>query len=152
MHIDDPLIGTCSDEDQQWMHSMLDGHFDTKSHQEITCGLPPGLSLNIRIMLHEDGKITMDNKDKIEVFLKQHGMPGCNPVVTPLTKEILLEVALGDQTAMDVADSKETLSVSGGWCTWHLDSGNDSPCARYQRIHPGWIQCMPACGGSMVHS
>ena len=99
MHVDGPLIRTCSDEDRQWMHKMLDEHFDTKGISKLTVGSPLDY-LSIRIMLHEDGE------DKIKVFLKQHGMLDCNPVSTPLTKEVLLEVALGDQTTMDAAGKK----------------------------------------------
>ena len=55
----------------------------------------------------------MDNKDKIGVFLKQHGMLECNPVSTPLTKDMLLEVAKGDQTPMDEAGKKHYQSVVG---------------------------------------
>ena len=112
MHVDDPLIRTCSDDDQAWVHSMLDKHFDTKGIRKLTVDNPLDY-LSIRIMLHGDGMITMDNKDKIDVFLKQHGMLECNPVSTPLTKDMLLEVAKGDQTPMDEAGKKHYQSVVG---------------------------------------
>ena len=108
MHVDDPLIRTCSDDDQDWVHSMLDKHFDTKGMRKLTVDSPLDY-LSIRIMLREDGKITMDNKDKIEVFLKQHGMPECNPMSTPLTKEMLLEVAQSGRSNPHGRNWKETL-------------------------------------------
>ena len=112
MHVDDPLVVTCSDEDQEWLHMMLDKMFDTKGIRRLTVDNPLDY-LSIRIMLHSDGTITMDNKEKIEGFLKYWGMENCNPVSHPLTKKMLLDLALADTEPMDAAATKRYQGIVG---------------------------------------
>ena len=64
-------------------------------------------------MLHSDGTITMDNKEKIEGFLKYWGMENCNPVSHPLTKKMLLDLALADTEPMDAAATKRYQGIVG---------------------------------------
>jgi len=112
MHVDDPLIRTNSKEGQEWMHSMLDKRFDTKGIRRLTVDSPLDY-LSIRIMMHNDGKITLDNHDKIEGFLKQHGMDKCNPVSNPLTKQMLQDCAMEDTPTMDAAATERYQRIVG---------------------------------------
>ena len=91
IHVDDPLIMTKSKEDEDWFHSKIREHYDCKETKRLAVGSPIDY-LSVRIQLHPDGSLTLDNKEKIEQFLKDHGMESCNPVRVPLTKQMLMEM------------------------------------------------------------
>lgn len=146
MHVDDPLIRTRTQADQDWIHSMLDKRFDTKGIRRLTVDSPLDY-LSIRIMLHDDGKITMDNHDKIEAFLKTHGMLECNPVTTPLTKQMLLDTELGDQTPMD-EDAKEKYQAIVGDGIW-LVATTHPVLATSCSILAGYGSAPPVAAGAL---
>ena len=79
LHVDDPLIMTKSKEDEDWFHAKLRELYDVKEIKRLSVGTPIDY-LSVKIQLHLDGSITLDNRDKICGFLEQQGMRDCKPV------------------------------------------------------------------------
>ena len=73
--------------------------------------------LSVRIQLHMDGSITLDNKEKIVQFLTEHGMRDCNPVRRPLSKEDLMEMVNNTGDPFSAAELKryKTIIGQGNW-------------------------------------
>ena len=116
IHVDDPLIKTKSKADEDWFHSKLREHYDVKPIKRLEVGSPIDY-LSVRIQLHLDGSITLDNKDKITEFLTEHGMRDCNPVRRPLTKEDLMDMVniTGDPFSAGELKRYKTIIGQGNW-------------------------------------
>jgi hypothetical protein len=116
IHVDDPLIMTTSKADEDWFHRKLREHYDVKEIKRLEVGNPIDY-LSVRIQLHMDGSITMDNKEKIVQFLTEHGMRDCNPVRRPLTKEDLMDMVNTTGDPFSAAELKryKTIIGQGNW-------------------------------------
>ena len=105
-HVDDPFI-KCKDlAGQTWIHDQLQSKFDTKGAAYLT----PGTSLDylsIRVTLHMNGDLTLDNQLKIEKYLDEHNLTQCNPTAEPLTKHILKEIGDNIANELKVAPEEE---------------------------------------------
>ena len=83
-HVDDPFIKCKNLAGQEWIHKQLQSKFDTKGAAYLT----PGSSLDylsIRVTLHTNGDLTLDNQLKIEKYLEEHDLTNCNPAAGPIT-------------------------------------------------------------------
>ena len=116
IHVDDPLIMTTSKADEDWFHKKLREHYDVKEVKRLEVGKPIDY-LSVRIQLHMDGSITLDNKEKIMQFLTEHGMRDCNPVRRPLSKEDLMEMVNNTGDPFSAAELKryKTIIGQGNW-------------------------------------
>lgn len=112
LHVDDPLIMTKSKEDEDWFHAKLREHYDVKETKRLSVGNPIDY-LSVRIQLHLDGSITLDNRDKICGFLEQQGMKDCKPVRRPLTKEDLMLMVNTSSEVLNTAGIKKYKAIIG---------------------------------------
>ena len=112
IHVDDPLIMTKSKEDEDWFHAKLRELYDVKEIKRLSVGNPIDY-LSVKIQLHLDGSITLDNRDKICGFLEQQGMRDCKPVRRPLTKEDLMLMVNTSSEVLNTAGIKKYKAIIG---------------------------------------
>ena len=112
IHVDDPLIMAKSKEDEDWFHAKLREFYDVKETKRLSVGNPIDY-LSVRIQLHLDGSITLDNKEKISGFLEQQGMRDCKPVRRPLTKEDLMQMVNNSSEVLTAAGIKKYKAIIG---------------------------------------
>ena len=106
-HVDDPFIKCKTLAGQEWIHKQLQSKFDTKGAAYLT----PGSSLDylsIRVTLHTNGDLTLDNQLKIEKYLEEHDLTNCNPAAEPITKNIIKKIGMMQSVVLKVALEEET--------------------------------------------
>ena len=87
-HVDDPLVKTVAAEKRVEFYKELNKHFQTKGVKVLS----PEQALDylsMRISMGADGSIRIDNEIKIDGYLRDKGMTGCNPVATPIDKNLV---------------------------------------------------------------
>ena len=127
-HVDDPLIFCENEEDEKWIHQQLEKRFETKGRQLLKPGNPIDY-LSMTLRLHENGDLSIDNRDKIEKYLDEVNMLGCNPKYVPISKTTLERVAANKSAGL-MLDASETSICRQhiGKMRWIADTTHPTLC------------------------
>ena len=93
MHVDDPIIIFKKDaqgvKDREWFFQMIQRRFEVKETHQLKVGEPIDYC-SIRIQLHENGDITLDNSQCVEKMLADANMEECNVGRSPIMNSCVL--------------------------------------------------------------